>query len=157
MSFVAPNSPPPAAEEDVTLDNHAFFPGLKLTEFREAMRIDSVTTRERAQHALEAAMIEVNDRLWDWAEIQMAEGHAALLDVPASRGQPEGANKRLYLRAVWCLAKAQLVERYRDYDTTKAGHDKADDLEPAADDYRRDAAWAINDLTRTARTTVELI
>ncbi|MGD8174780.1 head completion/stabilization protein [Marinimicrobium sp. ARAG 43.8] len=157
MNLIAPNTPAVNEEADKTLANHSFFPEISVLAFRRAMRVDTVTTSERAEHALEAAMLEANNRLWNWVMACKANGVDSLKDVPSQRGQPEGAAERLYQRAVYCLAKANVVERYRDYDTTREGHGKATELEPVADDYRRDAAWAINDLMGESRTTVELI
>ncbi|MCO1344221.1 head completion/stabilization protein [Burkholderia multivorans] len=55
------------------------------------------------------------------------------------------------------LAKATLIERYRDYDTTGDGARRADELEPQSDELRRDARWAISDIVGRPRVTVELI
>lgn len=157
MSFVAPNTPTVATEQDQSITNHEFFPNLSLLEFRSGMRVDSVTTKERAVHALYRAMLEVNGRLWAWADQKKAQGISTLDDVTQKKGHPAGAIKKLYLTAVWSLAKAELVERIPDYDTTNAGKDKADSLEPAAETYRRDASWAINDIIGAPRSTIELI
>ncbi|WP_160280214.1 head completion/stabilization protein, partial [Cellvibrio mixtus] len=92
-----------------------------------------------------------------WVSQQQQKGIAALDDVPQKTGHPAGAIKNQYFTAVWSLAKAELVERLPDYDTTNAGKEKADTLEPSAETYRRDASWAINDIIGAARTTIELI
>lgn len=155
MSFIASSTVPTSIE--AVIQNYPFFPQLNLSDFRAAMRVDAVATTERAQHALLTALLEVNTRLRLWVAKQQAAGINTLAAVPEKPCHPAGTNNNLYLQAVYCLAKAQLVERYRDYDSTKNGHDKADELEPVADDYRRDAAWAINDLIGAPRTTVELI
>lgn len=153
MSFVASGTT--QTENDIS--NNPFWGDLKLSEFRDAMRVDSVVTPDRARHSLLTAMLEVNSRLVHWQEQQQAEGHSTITEVPSRPEHPEGAFLHLYLKAVWCLAKAQLIERYRDYDSTHSGHSNADDLNPVADDYRRDAVWAINDILGMHRTTVELI
>lgn len=157
MSFVAPNTPDNAIESDEIIDNHEFFPNLSLMEFRTGMRVDSVTTKERAIHALYRAMLEVNGRLWAWVSQQQQAGIASLENAPQKSGHPSGALKKLYFTAVWSLAKAELVERLPDYDTTNAGKEKADTQEPSTETYRRDASWAINDIIGAARTTIELI
>lgn len=156
MSFIA-TGPAAPAMADVIIENHSFFPAIKLSEFRTAMKIDSVVTAERAEHALKAAVIEVNSRLSRWMVGHMSIGIAHLDDVPLPAAAIPGQNQYHYLRAVWSLAKGNLVERYRDFDSTKSGHERADTLEITADDYRRDASWAINDLTGIPRSTVELI
>ncbi|MEQ5834233.1 head completion/stabilization protein [Marinobacter sp. NFXS9] len=143
--------------EPVTITNAAFFPDLDLDTFREAIRLDGTVTNERAVPALEIAMSDVNGQLAEWMQEQQAAGATALDEVAQPAWQPDGYYTRLYKRAVWSLAKANLVERYRDYDTTGTGHDRADALEPTDGDYRRDAAWAIADILGNHRTTVELI
>ncbi|OEY67470.1 head completion/stabilization protein [Marinobacter sp. X15-166B] len=154
MSLIAAGG---ATENTAVVPNAPFFPDINLGEFRDAMRLDSTVTDERALHALEVAVFDVNSQLSGWSQTLIADGIANLEGVPVPPWQPSGAFSRLYLRAVWSMAKANLVERYRDYDSTNAGHGKADSMEPIADDYRRDASWAIADLTGTRRTVVELI
>lgn len=143
--------------ETITITNASFFPDLDSQKFRESMRIDSTVTDDRAVHALETAMYDANQQLSTWMEEQQEAGVDSIDNVPQPAWQPAGYYKALYLRAVWSLAKANLVERYRDYDTTGAGHDRADALEMTDDDYRRDAAWALSDIHGRPRTTVELI
>lgn len=143
--------------EPVIIANAPFFPDIDLDAFRETMRVDNTVSDERAVHALETAMSDVNGQLSTWMQNQVDAGAASIHDVQQPAWQPDGYHVRLYLRAVFSLAKANLIERYRDYDTTGTGHDKADALAPADDDYRRDAAWAIADMRGEQRTTIELI
>lgn len=143
--------------DPVTITNAAFFPDLALSDFRDNMRLDSTVTDDRAVHALQIALFDVNAQLAPWMESQQAEGVATLDAVPEQSWQPEGYYTQLYLRAVWSLARANLIERYRDYDSTNDGHDNADALEMTGDDYRRDAAWAISDIKARRRITVELV
>lgn len=157
MSFIAHNSPAPQAPETEILVNDPFFPDLDLLAFRSAMRIDAVTTTQRARHALYTAMLDANQRLASWAERQRQSGYHTLMDVPGKAFLPHDARLHLYCRAVWSLAKANLIERYRDYDTTHAKGKDVEIEEDAAADYRRDAAWAINDIADLPRVTVELI
>jgi integrase len=55
------------------------------------------------------------------------------------------------------MAAAWLIERYRTIDATATGDRKAEAENLGVDDLRRDARWAISDLTGVGRTTVELI
>jgi len=77
--------------------------------------------------------------------------------VPASSLNGTSALVQRYLRAVRCLAAANLVERFRSFDTTNDGHLYADRLDATIDDLRRDARWAVRDILGQRRTTVELI
>lgn len=154
MSFIAAGGAEPTAE---TIVNNGFWPDLDVSVFRDTMRVDSTITEPRAIHALETALMDANSQLADFQAAQQAAGHAKAVDVPVRPGQRAGDTERLYLRAVWNLAKAQLIERYRDYDTTKDGIDRSEALAGVIDDCRRDAAWAIRDIKGSRRTTVELI
>ena len=155
MTFIP--SSPATADEAPPINNHPFFPAVELAEFRSIMRVDNVATAQRARHALYTAMLDVNGRLTDWMLDQLGNGYEKLADVPERPGQPAGARAALYLRAVYALGKASLTERYRDYDTTGQGKNRADDLSDNIDDLRRDASWAINDITGRPRSTIELI
>lgn len=157
MSFTAPNTVPNHNAIDQTIDNHPFFPELSLLNFRQVMRVDTVTTEDRAANALYFAMLEANQRLEAWALALQDRGYTRLEDAPIKPMQPQGANVELYKRAVYSLAKADLIEKTRDYDATNSGNKKFDELVPEIGDLRRAAAWAINDLTGKPRTTVELI
>ena len=143
--------------EDATLQNNGFWPGLKLSDFRASMRVDNVATVDRAAHALESAMLTVNARLWKFQQGQQQEGITEAAQIPARNAERDGDVVVLYKRAVWSMAKADLVERYRDYDATGDARDRADDMDPMVDDLRQSAAFAINDIQRQPRMTVELI
>jgi hypothetical protein len=67
------------------------------------------------------------------------------------------AATRLFVRAVYCTARAGLLVVTRDYDSTKAGHARADALEPTADDWLAKARFALARLTARGRAVVELI
>jgi hypothetical protein len=76
-----------------------------------------------------------------------------------ARPQLDGQSVQIlrYTRAVALYAKAELIERHRDYDLTPAGTHQAEDLAPAIDELRRDAQHAVRDLTGRTRTVVDLI
>lgn len=147
----------PHTGDNKTLTNHAFYPDIELGDFRQCMRVDSLATPERAEFALSSAMLEVNRRLVAFQQRQEAQGITTLLAVADSYGAPAGEKPLLYKRAVYALAKASLIERYRDYDSTAKAQGRADQLEENIDELRRDAAWAINDLVGRPRATVGLL
>lgn len=155
MAFI--QSSPATNDEAPPISNHPFFPAVELAAFRSTMRVDNVATAQRARHALYTAMLDVNARLTDWMLDQLSSGYETLADVPERPGHPSGARVELYLRAVYALGKASLSERYRDYDTTGQGKNRADDMIDTIDDLRRDANWAINDIVGRPRSTIELI
>ncbi len=147
----------PASSDQDAISNDGFFPDVSVTDALAAMRQDGTVTRERMRAALVEAVLSVNEELADWKTRQMAASYATLADVPAPKVDGTSAHGHRYLRAVYCQARAGLIERYRDYDATATGDRNAEKLELAVDDLRRDARWAIGDIRGIPRTTVELI
>ena len=92
-----------------------------------------------------------------WQAAKVAAGYATLGDVPAQEVDGTSRLVQLYLRAVYCATAVELHERYRSYDATGQGNQRADDLAPTIDEIRRDLRNAISDLLGTRRVTVELI
>lgn len=138
-----------------TLTNNGFYPDIDLERARSALRLDGSVTEARLEQAAISAVIEINADLKPLAE--KYKDHATLADVPADEINGDSVMLHLYRRAVYCNIGAELAERYRSYDTTAAGNQRADDLTPSIDEYRRDARFAIRDLLKRVRVTVELI
>jgi len=156
MSFIAPapaiRTVPPQA-----IANDGFFPDIQLDATRQALRLDGTVTDERLRFALVGALLEANNSLAAWKAAQRAGGHASLADVPADQLDGVSRLQHAYVRAVYSLAKADLIERMTDYDTTAAGQKRAEWLSEASDDHRRNARFAIADVIGAARAVVELI
>ncbi|MEY0512937.1 head completion/stabilization protein [Providencia manganoxydans] len=158
MDFVAPESP---QEKAVTLTSGNFWPAINTAEFREQMRIDGTVTQKRLLPALKNALIETHRILFQWQQQEQRLGYTTLDSIPAQTIQEgdfsESELVYLHRRAVFCLAKASLTERYRDIDTTPNGSKKADALDPTIDDLQRDATWAMQRIQGTTHNIVELI
>ncbi|PZP30431.1 MAG: phage head protein [Roseateles depolymerans] len=156
MSFLG-SEPAPAAGDEPILANDGWFPAIDLTALRDAVRLDGTVTPARLRHAAINAMASVNDELVSYREAQLAAGYATLTEVPAPRIDDESIQLQRYRRAVYASVQADLIEHYRDFDTTGAGDKAADKMALRVDDLRRDVRWAISDLAGRRRTTVELI
>lgn len=158
MDFVSPEQ---GNEKALTLASSDFFPDIKTSDFRESMRVDSTVTTSRLINALKNAIIETNHELWQWQQNEIRLGFQTLDAIPANHihdgEKTESELVYLYRRAVFCNAKANLTERYRDIDTTLNGNKKADALEPSIEDLQRDAVWAIQRIKGTTHNIVELI
>lgn len=154
MSLIAV---PPANHEESPIDCGPFLPAIEPADARERMRLDGTVTPERLRTALIEAALSVHDELAGWINDQVAAGYATLADVPAREIDGDSAHVLRFHRAVRCLAAANLAERYRNFDATADGHQRADALDTTVDDLRRDARWAISDILGRGRTTVELI
>ncbi|SEA50801.1 head completion/stabilization protein [Variovorax sp. YR216] len=156
MSFLA-NPPTPAPGAEKPLANDGWFPDIDLAQLRATARLDGTVTPDRLRYSALAAVLSINTELAPYKVGQQMRGHAKLAEVPAP--EVDGVNVQVtrYLRAVYSYVQADLVERYRDFDTTGAGDKAADKLEQRIDELRREVRWAISDLLGMRRTTVELI
>lgn len=147
----------PASTGQAPIANDGFFPELDFAQALATMRQDGTVTPDRLRAALVEAALSVNEELTTWKADQQAAGHANLEAVPAPSVDGKSAHEHRYLRAVYCQARAGLIERYRDYDATASGDRQAETMMLAVDDLRRDARWAISDIRGITRTTVDLI
>ena len=152
---ITPEPNPPAAS--LIVENIDWFPPIDLATMREAVRLDGTVTRARLRDAVIAAIDEVNRELSTWRAAHQAANVASLADLPADKIGGESVQLARYRRAVYFLARADLTEKYRDFDSTKSGAADADELVTTIDADRRNARHAINDMRGLSRTTIELI
>ena len=145
------------AGNEAEITNDGFWPAIDPAALRARIRLDGSVSAERLRAAIIDAVLTANDELAAWKAHQLATGHAKLEDVPATQVDGKSRLVQLYLRIVACATAAEVAERYRSYDTTAAGNQRADDLTPSIDELRRDVRWAIRDFLGTSRMTVELI
>lgn len=160
MSFVArpPASEidqPPGPETDVI--NDGFFPDIDPASVREAARIPTSITPARLRAAILGAIMTVEIDLRAFAAASIAAGYATLAAVPAPQLDGQSVQLLRYHRAIALYAKAELIERHRDFDTTAAGGGQADELTPSIGELRRDAQHAVRDMLGRTRTVVDLI
>lgn len=146
-----------AAPDAAAITNNGFWPDLDPDDFRAVERIDLSVTNERATHALRVAIADINRQLADWQAKQQAAGDGTIDDVAAPHWRAPGEYKLLYRQAVYATAHASVLERYRNYSATGDGAEAAEFKDAAADDYRRDARWAVAELIGRNHSTVELI
>ena len=154
MSFL---STPPTPTEDAVITNDGFFPNIEPLKLRAFARLDGTVTVDRLSYSILSAVTSVNAELGNFKAAQLLAGFDTLAAVPAD--QISGVNTKVihYLRAVYSAVQADLIEHYRDFDTTGAGDKAAEKLEQRTNDLRRNVRWAISDLLAIRRTTVELI
>jgi len=155
-SLIIPAPTPETVEAAIA--SSAFWPSINPADIREEQRIDNTVTPVRLKATLIEAIAATNNALAGWRTTQQVlGGHAALADVPAEQIAEQSILVHRYRRAVGCLAKALLLERYRDFDSTGKGDKKAEGLTDPIDDHRRDHLHALADITGRSRCTVELI
>lgn len=139
------------------INTDPFWPSIDLDNLRANLRIDASVTPARLETAVIASAINLNRELSDWRAAQQAAGYTTLDEVPGDRIKDVSVKAHLYRRAIEAGTGAEVCERYRDYSATNTGNNKAEEVAPSIDDYRRDLRWAIRDFLEKSRTTVELI
>lgn len=135
--------------------NDGWFPHLSIAAARDALRLDGTVTDQRLRDAMRYAIHSVNRQLAALRVALVAFPTMADADPVTIDGQSRLL--MLYRRAVHCTAKADLIERYRDYDSTDSGLRRAEDLTASIDEMRRNANWAVRDMLGQPHTVVELI
>lgn len=153
--IVTPEPAPPAAE--LIVSNAPWFPSIDLAHMRHAVRLDGTVTHARLRDAVIAAIDEVNRELSTWRALHQAAGVETLAELPADAIGAESVQLARYRRAVYYLARADVTEKYRDFDSTKSGAADAAELVTTIDADRRNARQSINDMRGVPRTTIELI
>lgn len=139
------------------ITNNGFFPPINTDDFVKTQKLDGIIADDRLLFALTLAVSQTNSELVNWQIKQEGMGYFSLDDVPSSQLNNKSRLVSLYQQAVFSFAKASLLEKYRDFDTTALGNKKAENVEPNIDAYRRDARWAISDIQGKSRSVVELI
>lgn len=150
-------SPKPTVIGDEVIINNGFFPDIQLSEIRNAMRIDGTVTNERLKHSALDAMQTVNRDLKDFRLKAQKKGKSRLSVCDEEQLNDESELDYLYKRAVFCLTTANLYERYRSFDSTREGDQKADQLIDTAGDLKRDYHFAVRDILGGNRMIAELV
>lgn len=150
-------SPKPTVIGDEVIINNGFFPDIQLSEIRNAMRIDGTVTNERLKHSALDAMQTVNRDLKDFRLKAQRQGKFRLSLCDEEQLNDESELIYLYKRAVFCLTTANLYERYRSFDSTREGDQKADQLIDTAGDLKRDYHFAVRDILGGNRMIAELV
>ena len=155
MSAFTANASPASKLAPVTAV--PFWPEIDVDALREAIRVPGDVLAARLRNTVVVAVASVTRELALWQARKEADGYTALADIPAQQIDGESVLLQLYRRAVQCGTAVELHERYRSYDATAQGNQRADDLTPTIDELRRDHRNAISDLQGLRRVTVELI
>jgi hypothetical protein len=146
----------PATASD-PISSGDWYPSIDLTDARAVMRVDSTVTNERLTESIQLAMAAVEDGLDAWQQQQVVLGRASLADVPSKQIGGVSRLVLLYKRAVYATVQAELLERYRNFDSTGAAGKRAEPMDETVDDYRRAVRYAIRDILGRPRADAELI
>ncbi len=125
----------------------SFFPALSVTEFRTTMQQDDTVSNERIIEQIKAGMMMIAGDVTDWRSQQTASSINELGEV----------KKDAWRMAVFNRAKALIIENYRDIDTTKSGHNRADAMQPSINSYLQRSREMQSILTSSPRTVIKLV
>ncbi|ECP6666132.1 head completion/stabilization protein [Salmonella enterica] len=145
----------PASPEVIT--NFAFWPDVRVDQYREVMRQEGEETPPRLREALMQAMGYANGQLARWERQQREKGFNRLEDVPAEKVGGESVRVLCYRRSVFFATRALLTEQFRGTDTTHKGDVRANTLESTTGDMWRQFQWALSELRDEPHMTVDLI
>jgi hypothetical protein len=156
MVTVIPHGGPTVSSTVVTADG--WYPDVTLSALRERVGLDRTWTDERLAPLVRDAIDAVAGILTAWRAAREAEGAASLDQVaPADRIDGVSVAVQRWRSAIDCRVRAALLTTTRDFDSTGAGHDRADALEATADDWLARSHEALSRLMGRPRATVELI
>jgi hypothetical protein len=173
MGHQEPLTPPFTAQKGqddhdaIVLANMDFFPDIHLRDFQTRYKVDNSHGEDKQIQSLQNAMHRINKQLLDdmatekrtnWVCEQVRKGYLTLDKVPSMHYGNCSEKVSQYLTAIYALAKANLVSKYRDIDTTRRhGQEKAAELESTEDDYRQESRESLRLLMDKPRVTIDLI
>lgn len=129
--------------DNKSFSSEAFFPDIDTDPIYKLYRLPGELPEELIDDCLIRAIAEVNTRLQSWKEAKELDGHAALADVPAPVVNGESVNLKQYPRAVYCLAKAEILKETITVDRKEVAENTAKTSEETEDKYREFAGKAI--------------
>ncbi|WP_373746207.1 head completion/stabilization protein [Neisseria dentiae] len=137
----------------------AFWPSVDLAELRDVMRIDNNVSSSRLYHTALESAAHVNAQLKGWRMAAQQRGMDKLEDAADEADKINGQAPQVahYRRAVYCYAKALMLEKWADADATGKSGERADAKQAQADDYRREAHFAVAAIMGRRRCDAELI
>lgn len=153
MSFIANGNLPvmPPAELEIVASPE-FFPVLSLSRVRDFIRIDDSVTDARLSQLVMEETLDVMRLL---EPLTTKADTLAELSTRTVNGEPEMLI--WYFSAIANGVGAKVCEKYRNYDSTNKGSDKALELSATIDEYRRNKMWALAQMQGRNQTVVELI
>jgi len=139
-----------------TITNDGFWPNVDLSTLRASTRLTGNVTAERLRASAIEAILDVNSQLAIFKAARIGEGWESATDVGETIAGASALVHR-YLRAVASTVQADIAEKYRDWDNTRAGDYRGQGESDSADDFRRNARWAVADILGRSRNVVELL
>lgn len=143
-------------DTNLNISNDGFYPDLTVDELRNRTGLGSEFKDARIIALAVDAMIEINTTIMSWRQ-SLNPAYSQLASIPCAAYGDEPEKVHLYKTALCTRIRAVVLETTRDYDSTRDGHNKADQLEAVSGTWFRQSAEAIARLTDRNRATIELI
>ncbi|MFA9487161.1 MULTISPECIES: head completion/stabilization protein [unclassified Moraxella] len=134
------------------IDGGEFFPSVSVADVRDFVRVDGSVTDARLHQIILEETLDVM-RLLD----PLTKKAGRLTDLSTVFIDGKNAFEVWYFSAVANGVGAKVCEKYRNYDSTNKGNDKAAELSATIDEYRRNKMWALAQMQGRNQTVVELI
>ena len=155
LNFPAPTSNP---AQDDTITPNAFWPSISIAEYRATMNVDDSVPAVRVKTALIAAVTTVSKELRAFRLAAIENGIATLAACDADEViNGESVHVHSFKQAVYSFANVEILEKYATFAATGNTAERAEAKQEQANDYRRNAYYAITDIRGQQRCDSELI
>ena len=143
--------------DETQITSGEFWPVIDINHLRQVMRIDNNATSARVYHTATEAVAHVNSQLRGYRLAATQSGITHLSNTTEETINSQSVQTTRYTRAVYCYTKALLLEKYADTDATGKTGTRAEAKQEQAEDYRRDAHFAVADILGRRRCDDALI
>ena len=136
---------------DSTVTNDGFWPDLNTGDFQTNYRLPAEYEQAMVEDHLQLAMAWANQTLRKWKTEQQAAGHHSMESVPSDEIGGEKLTLIHYRRAVFCHAKALLLQQFATTDRREAANNEAKESEETEDKFLEFSRHAITDFLGLCR------
>lgn len=136
---------------DSTVTNDGWWPDLSTGEFQKNYRLPAEFELDMVEDHLQLGMAWVNQTLRLWKAMQQGDGHSSMDSVPSDEIGGEKLTLIHYRRAVFCHAKALLLQQFATTDRREAANNEAKESEETEDKFLQFARHAITDFLGLSR------
>ncbi|AMO56563.1 hypothetical protein GZ77_03855 [Endozoicomonas montiporae] len=136
---------------DSTVSNDGFWPDLDTGEFQKNYRLPAEYELGMVEDNLQLGMASVNHTLRKWKAEQQEAGHDSMDSVPSDQIGGDKLTLIYYRRAVFCHAKALLLQQFATTDRREAANNEAKESEETEDKFLEFSRHAITDFLGLCR------
>ena len=140
------------------ITSNPFWPEISIKQYRATMNVDKTVADIRVKAALINGIATTNAELKGFRLAALQAGITKLAEIDADEViDGETLHSQNYRRAVFNFAHVDVLEQYATFAATDASSTRAEAKQEQANDYRRNAYYAITDIRGQQRCDSELI